>query len=99
VAWYDKLAKTRNSVTGERFYGGPKYSPPTLYASVGKALQEKKAFIGPALRELYSPKEWLFIIVLHTGPLCTKHRSQFYYWIKQVYLKTSWLFTQPTRRR
>jgi tetrathionate reductase subunit A len=82
--WYDKLAKTRNSVTGEKYYGGPKYFPPALYAPAGKALQGQKAFIGPALRELYPAKEWPFIIVFHTGPLYTKHRSQFYYWTKQV---------------
>jgi tetrathionate reductase subunit A len=82
--WYDKLAKTRNSVTGEKYYGGPKYFPPALYAPVGKALQGQKAFIGPALRELYPAKEWPFIIVIHTGPLYTKHRSEFYYWSKQV---------------
>lgn len=71
-------------MTGEKSYGGPRYFPPALYAPVGKALQGQKAFIGPALRGLYPAKEWPFIVVLHTDPLYTKHRSQFYYWIKQI---------------
>ncbi|MEM4448223.1 MAG: molybdopterin dinucleotide binding domain-containing protein [Fervidicoccaceae archaeon] len=80
--WYDKLAKTRNSITGEKFYGGPKYFPQSLYAPVSKEAQ--KTFIGPAIRQLYNEKDWLFILVIHTGPIYTKHRSQFYYWVKQI---------------
>ncbi|GBC69583.1 Tetrathionate reductase subunit A [archaeon HR01] len=80
--WNDKLAKTYNSITGEKFYGGPKYIPAATYAPVSG-----RGGISPAgtpLREIWPLNEWPLTIVYLTGPLLTKHRSLFYYWIRQV---------------
>ena len=80
--WNEKLAKTRNSITGEKFYGGPKYIPAATYAPV-----DGKGGIGLAgtpLREIWPRREWPLTLVYLTGPLLTKHRSLFYYWIRQV---------------
>ncbi len=83
--WHDKLAKTRNSVTGEKFYGGPKYFPPATYAPVAPAFAKvDKWLLGTPLRQLYSEREWPLTLVFSSGPLFTKHRSQFYYWLKQI---------------
>ncbi|MEM4024252.1 tetrathionate reductase subunit A [Pyrobaculum sp.] len=83
--WNEDVAKTRNSVTGEKFWGGPKYFPVATYAPVGSALQKTdKSLYGTPLRQLFPEGEWPFMLVFYTGPLYTKHRSQFYYWIKQV---------------
>jgi tetrathionate reductase subunit A len=82
--WNEKVAKTRNSVTGEKFWGGPRYFPPATYAPAVKLLEapKVKGLHGTPLRELY--KEYPFTIVFESGPLFTKHRSQFYYWIKAI---------------
>ncbi|MDM7274644.1 MAG: molybdopterin dinucleotide binding domain-containing protein, partial [Thermoprotei archaeon] len=84
--WNDKLAKTRNSVTGEKFWGGPKYFPPATYAPVlGLAVEKKDKWLhGAPLRLLYKSEEWPFTLIFSSGPLFTKHRSQFYYWMKQI---------------
>ena len=83
--WNEKVAKTVNSITGEKFWGGPKYFPPATYAPAVKLLLEApkvKGLHGTPLKELY--KEYPFTIVFESGPLFTKHRSQFYYWIKAI---------------
>ncbi|MEM1894446.1 MAG: molybdopterin dinucleotide binding domain-containing protein [Acidilobaceae archaeon] len=83
--WYDKLAKTRNNVTGEKFWGGPRYLPPATYAPVpGVKLEGEKikGLHGIPLKTLY--KDYTFRLYFSTGPLLTKHRSTFYYWIRQV---------------
>ena len=83
--WSEDVAKTRNSVTGEKFWGGPKYFPIATYAPAGPAFQKVDKWLsGTPLRQLYPPSEWPFMVVFYTGPLYTKHRSQFYYWVKQV---------------
>ncbi|MCE4613714.1 MAG: tetrathionate reductase subunit A [Desulfurococcales archaeon] len=81
MLWNEDLAKTRNSVTGAKFWGGPKYIPPTTYAPVRGS---GGGYYGTPLRELYPESEYPFYLVFTTGPLFTKHRSQFYYYIKQV---------------
>jgi len=82
--WNEKVAKTKNSITGEKFWGGPKYLPLATYAPVIKLLEAPKikGLIGIPLKELY--KDYPFTIVFESGPLYTKHRSQFYYWIKAI---------------
>jgi len=82
--WNDKLAKTRNSVTGEKFWGCPRYLPQATYAPVAgsSATTKIKGLHGTPLKELY--KDYPFTIVFESGPLFTKHRSQFYYWIKAI---------------
>ncbi|MFN7106324.1 MAG: molybdopterin dinucleotide binding domain-containing protein, partial [Pyrobaculum sp.] len=83
--WHDKLAATRNSVTGEKFYGGPKYFPPATYAPAAPAFQKTDKWLhGTPLRQLYKPDEWPLTLIFSSGPLYTKHRSQFYYWTKQI---------------
>ncbi|MGC9130886.1 MAG: molybdopterin dinucleotide binding domain-containing protein [Pyrobaculum sp.] len=83
--WSEDVAKTRNSATGEKFWGGPKYFPIATYAPVAPALQKTDKWLhGTPLRQLYPEKDWPFMVVFYTGPLFTKHRSQFYYWLKQV---------------
>ncbi|MEM0463206.1 tetrathionate reductase subunit A [Pyrobaculum sp.] len=83
--WDETLAKTRNSVTGEKFWGGPKYFPIATYAPAGPAFQKADKWLhGTPLRQLYPEKDWPFMLVFYTGPIYTKHRSQFYYWIKQI---------------
>ncbi|BAJ49924.1 molybdopterin oxidoreductase, molybdopterin binding subunit [Candidatus Caldarchaeum subterraneum] len=80
--WNETLAKTRNSVTGERFYGGPKYIPAATYAPIeGKG---RLSPLGTPLSELWPATEYPLHLVFLTGPLMTKHRSQFYYWIRQI---------------
>lgn len=81
--WNETLAKTRNSITGEKFYGGPKYIPPATYAPVGG--RGRITPVGTPLRDLWPIGEWPFTLIFLTGPLMTKHRSQFYYWIRQVF--------------
>lgn len=82
MLWNEELAKTRNSITGERFYGGPKYIEEATYAPVDG--RKRPGYPGTHLRELYPENEWPFIIVVPGSPLYTKHRSQFYYWIKAI---------------
>ncbi len=83
--WNDKLAKTRNSVTGEKFYGGPKYFPPATYAPAAQAPEKRDKWLpGTPLRQIYRKEEWPLTHVFSSGPLFTKHRSQFYYWLKQM---------------
>jgi anaerobic selenocysteine-containing dehydrogenase len=81
--WNEKVAKTSNSVTGDKFWGGPRYFPPATYAPI-KGLEglKMKGLHGAPLKELY--KDYPFTIVFESGPLYTKHRSQFYYWIKAI---------------
>ena len=81
MLWNEDLAKTRNSITGARFWGGPKYVPPATHAPVNGG---PKTFYGTPLRDLYPESEYPYYLVFYTGPLYTKHRSQFYYFIKQV---------------
>ncbi|KUJ93423.1 MAG: Tetrathionate reductase subunit A [Archaeoglobus fulgidus] len=78
--WSEKLAKARNSVTGEKFYGGPKYLLPATYAPLGT----ERRFYGTPLREIYPESQYPFLVVPPGSPLFTKHRSMFYYWLKQV---------------
>jgi anaerobic selenocysteine-containing dehydrogenase len=83
--WNEKLAKARNSITGEKFWGGPRYFPQATYAPIAGIRFEKpaiKGLHGVALRELY--REYPYTLIFETGPLFTKHRSQFYYWIKAI---------------
>jgi anaerobic selenocysteine-containing dehydrogenase len=61
--WYDKLAKTRNSITGEKFYGGPKYFPQSLYAPVSKGGAESLYW---ASHKGAVPREGLAIHFSHT---------------------------------
>lgn len=82
--WSEDVAKTRNSVTGEKFWGGPRYLPPATYAPAGIALQAPRieGLHGTPLEELY--KDYPMMLVFESGPLFTKHRSQFYYWLKAI---------------
>ncbi|MEM2203726.1 MAG: molybdopterin dinucleotide binding domain-containing protein [Sulfolobales archaeon] len=86
--WNEKLAKTKNSITGEKFYGGPRYFPAATYAPIpGLALAEAKKdkwLHGTPLRQAYKYEEWPLTLIFGSGPLFTKHRSQFYYWLKQI---------------
>ncbi len=81
MLWNEDLAKTRNSITGKKFWGGPKYIPPATYAPVKGS---GNGFYGNPLREIYPENEYPYLLVFTTGPLYTKHRSQFYYYVKQV---------------
>ena len=78
--WNEKLAKTRNSLTGEKFYGGPKFYPQETYGPV----RGRKGNYGTPLRDLYPESEYPFVVIVPGSPLFTKHRSLFYYWMKQV---------------
>jgi len=69
MLWNEKLAKTKNSLTGKKFYGGPKYFAISDYA--GKALQQQIS-------------GYPFTVIFPGSPLFTKHRSMFYYWLKQI---------------
>ncbi len=69
MLWNEKLAKTKNSITGKKFYGGPKYFELNDYAN--KDL--KKQIEG-----------YPFTVIFPGSPLFTKHRSMFYYWMKQI---------------
>ena len=83
--WNEKLAKTRNSVTGKKFYGGPRYFPPATYAPLtNSTAKEDKWLLGTPLRQIYGRDEWPLVLIFSSGPLFTKHRSQFYYWTKQI---------------
>ena len=82
--WNEDLAKTRNSITGQKFYGGPKYFELATYAPVGGKKGADRWLHGTPLRQLYSESEYPFMIVIPGSPLFTKHRSLFYYWIKQI---------------
>jgi anaerobic selenocysteine-containing dehydrogenase len=78
--WHEKLAKTPNSITGKKFWGGPAYFEPATYAPVGQG--KGLGFAGTPLRELY--KDYPLTLVFESGPLYTKHRGGNYYWIKQI---------------
>ncbi|GBF09941.1 molybdopterin oxidoreductase, molybdopterin binding subunit [Aeropyrum pernix] len=91
MLWNEDLAKTRNSITGAKFWGGPKYIPPSTYAPVKGG---SKSFYGTPLREIYPESEYPFHLVFTTGPLFTKHRSQFYYAIKQI-MPENYLVVNP----
>jgi tetrathionate reductase subunit A len=80
LLWNEKLAKTPNSVTGKKFWGGPAYIEPATYAPVGQS--RGLGFAGTPLRELY--KDYPFTLVFESGPLYTKHRSGNYYFIKTI---------------
>ncbi len=82
LLWNEKLAKTPNSVTGKKFWGGPAYIEPATYAPIGEA--RGLGFAGTPLRELYPSKDYPFILVFESGPLYTKHRGGNYYWIKTI---------------
>lgn len=69
MLWNEKLAKTKNSITGKKFYGGPKYFAISDYA--GKSLQQQIS-------------GYPFTVIFPGSPLFTKHRSMFYYWLKQI---------------
>jgi anaerobic selenocysteine-containing dehydrogenase len=78
--WHEKLAKTPNSITGKKFWGGPAYFEPATYAPIGQG--KGLGFAGTPLRELY--KDYPLTLVFESGPLYTKHRGGNYYWIKQI---------------
>ena len=84
--WSEQVARSRNSITGKKFWGGPKYVPPATYAPVeGVALKPasaEDALPGVPLEEIY--RDYPLYLVFESGPLYTKHRSQFYYWIKAI---------------
>jgi len=81
--WDEKLAQTRNSITGKRFYGGPRYFEPSTYAPT--SIQPEDRWLpGTPLRKIWSESEYPLLIVPNGSPLFTKHRSQFYYWLKQI---------------
>ncbi|MEM2910178.1 MAG: molybdopterin-dependent oxidoreductase [Nitrososphaerota archaeon] len=82
--WNEKLAKTCNSITGAKFWGGPKYFMPATYAPVAGKTRKDKWIHGTLLRELYPESEYPFFVVFESGPLYTKHRGNCYYWIKQI---------------
>ncbi len=82
--WNEDLAKTRNSITGEKFYGGPRYFELATYAPVNNNKSNDRWTHGTPLRNLYPETEYPFTIVIPGSPLFTKHRSLFYYWVKQV---------------
>ena len=82
--WNEKVAKTRNTITGEKFWGGPKYFPPATYApAAALAPAAKVKGAGTPLKVLYG-EEYPMTLIFESGPLYTKHRSQFYYWIKAI---------------
>ncbi|MCS7136747.1 MAG: tetrathionate reductase subunit A, partial [Candidatus Caldarchaeum sp.] len=83
LIWNEKLAKTRNSVTGKKFWGGPAYFEPATYAPVGRSTKTL-SFAGTPLREIYPEGEYPFMLVFESGPLYTKHRSGNYYWLKTI---------------
>lgn len=82
--WNESLAKTRNSITGVKFWGGPKYFPPATYAPLAQKTSIMNGMAGTPIRSLYTESEYPLNLVFESGPLYTKHRSQFYYWIKQM---------------
>lgn len=82
LLWNEKLAKTRNSITGKKFWGGPAYFEPATYAPVGGL--KSLSFAGTPLEELYPQSQYPLKLVFESGPLYTKHRSGNYYWIKSI---------------
>jgi len=85
MLWNDGLAKTKNSITGQKFWGGPTYLLPATYAPVKQIIGKVDSRIpGTPIRELYPEDKYPMLLVFQSGPLYTKHRSQFYYWIKIV---------------
>jgi len=82
LLWNEKLAKTPNSITGKKFWGGPAYFEPATYAPIGKG--RGLGFAGTPLRELYPLKDYPYILVFESGPFYTKHRSSNYYFIKTI---------------
>lgn len=81
--WDERLAQTRNSITGKRFYGGPRYFEPSTYAPIsGEAADRWQP--GTPLKKIWSEADYPMLIVPNGSPLYTKHRSQFYYWLKQI---------------
>jgi anaerobic selenocysteine-containing dehydrogenase len=84
--WNEDLAKSKNSVTGNKFYGGPKYLPPATYGPVSGITPSyvDRWLHGVPLRDIYPESEYPFKIVIPGSPLYTKHRSLFYYWMKQI---------------
>jgi len=82
LLWNEKLAKTPNSITGKKFWGGPAYIEPATYAPVGEGAG--LGFAGTPLRELYPAKDYPFTLVFESGPLYTKHRGGNYYFIKTI---------------
>lgn len=70
LLWNEDLARTRNTVTGERFWGGPRFYEPGPYAD----LHPFPAKFG----------DYKFRLIFSTGPLYTKHRSRCYYYIAQI---------------
>ncbi|MCX8201908.1 MAG: tetrathionate reductase subunit A, partial [Candidatus Caldarchaeum sp.] len=83
LIWNEKLAKTRNSVTGKKFWGGPAYFEPATYAPV-RQTAKAVPFAGTPLRELYPENQYPFMLVFESGPFYTKHRSGNYYWLKTI---------------
>ncbi|MFN3622138.1 MAG: molybdopterin dinucleotide binding domain-containing protein, partial [Nitrososphaerales archaeon] len=81
--WDERLAQTRNSITGKRFYGGPKYFEPSTYAPIASEDGDRWQ-PGTSLRKIWSEADYPMLIVPNGSPLFTKHRSQFYYWLKQI---------------
>lgn len=82
--WSDVLARTRNSVTGKPFWGGPRRFEEATYAPVKASEKADKWLPGTPLRKLYPESEYPFILVFESGPLYTKHRGACYFWIKQI---------------
>ncbi len=82
LLWHEKLAKTPNSVTGKKFWGGPAYLEPATYAPVGHG--NGRGPPGTPIRELYPAKDYPFTLVFESGPLYTKHRGGNYYFIKTI---------------
>ncbi|MEM4970188.1 MAG: molybdopterin-dependent oxidoreductase [Sulfolobales archaeon] len=83
--WNDKLAKTRNSITGEPFWGGPRYFPPATYAPITASIAKEDRWLhGTPIRSIYTERDYPYLLYFSTGPLLTKHRSTFYYWIRQI---------------
>ncbi len=80
LLWNEKLAKTPNSITGKKFWGGPAYIEPATYAPVGGG--RGLGSVGTPLRELY--RDYPFILVFESGPLYTKHRGGNYYFLKTI---------------
>ncbi|RLJ71180.1 tetrathionate reductase alpha subunit precursor [Hydrogenivirga caldilitoris] len=70
MVWSEDIAKTVNTITGEKFWGGARYYEPKPFAD------------NRSLPDLF--KEYPYRLMFSTGPLYTKHRSQFYYYIAQI---------------
>lgn len=81
--WDEKTAKTKNSITGKRFYGGPRYFEPSTHAPTSTQAEDRW-LPGTPLRRIWSESDYPMLIVPNGSPLFTKHRSQFYYWLKQI---------------